>query len=81
MKSNSALKNVIVKLTPEANRDLSNLSRDLGWSSSRVIRGALRLLAESRRGNVTPRAKGLRKFEPKVPGPGPTAKQREKFGQ
>lgn len=75
------MKTVIARLDSEAALDLASLTKELGWTSSRIIRTAIHLLAESRRGGLGKKPQGLRKFVPTVPGSGPGTKYRKDFGK
>ncbi|NDJ10401.1 MAG: hypothetical protein EBY17_04315 [Acidobacteriia bacterium] len=74
------MKTVIARLDSEATRDLAVLAEDLGWTSSRIIRTAIHLLAESRRVGLARKPKGLRKFNASIPGSGPSRKRRDQLG-
>lgn len=78
------MKTVIARLDSEAAHDLASLTKELGWTSSRIMRIAIHLLAESRRGGMVKsglgkKPQGLRKFVPTVPGSGPAAEHRKDF--
>ncbi len=80
------MKTVIARLDSEAAHDLASLTKELGWTSSRIIRTAIHLLAESRRGGLANsglgrKPQGLRKFVPRVPSSGPGEKPRKDFGK
>lgn len=74
------MKTVIARLDSEASRDLAILAEDLGWTTSRIVRTALHLLAESRRVGLVQKPTGLRKFNASVPKSGPSPKRPDRFG-
>jgi len=74
------MKTVIARLDSEASRDLAILAEDLGWTSSRIIRTAIHLLAESRRVGLVQKPVGLRKFNASIPKSGPNPKRRDRSG-
>ena len=53
---------VQARLDPETHKALKQLTGDLGWSSSKVVREALRLLAATRRRQSQPKIVGLGQF-------------------
>lgn len=54
---------VQARLTPEERKMLAELVRDLGWSSSQVVREGIRLLGASRSVTNRRRIVGLGKFD------------------
>ena len=72
---------VQARLSLEAQRSLAQLVRRLGWTSSKVVREGLRLLAAATPVKGRPRVAGLGKFSSGVPDLGSSKKHLQGFGR
>lgn len=72
---------VQARLDRDSQRKLERLVRHLGWSSSRVVREGIRLLAACHTEGKTTRIIGLGKFASKVPDLGSNKAHLKNFGK
>ena len=72
---------VQARLDEEARRNLSHLTRELGWSPSKVVREALRRMAAAHPGAARPRIVGLGQFASGIDDLGSNKKHLKGFGR
>jgi hypothetical protein len=71
---------VQARLDAEEKKLLARLTRQLGWTPSKVVREGLRLLAASHANAGQPRIKGLGQFSSGLPDLGSNKKHLRDFG-
>jgi hypothetical protein len=71
---------VQARLDPDTAKALARLIRELGWSPSKIVREALRLLAAMQPGRARPKIVGMGKFSSGVADLGSNKKHLQGFG-
>lgn len=69
------------RLDPDTTKALARLTRELGWSSSKIVREAVRLLAATQPGRARPKIVGIGKFSSSVADLGSNRKHLRGFGR
>ncbi len=75
------MRSVQARLDEATERELDRLVRQLGWSSSRVVREAIRVLAASHPRPGRKRIMGLGQFDSGIPDLGSNKAHLEGFGR